>query len=55
MRVMQDLIEENDLADELKDRTIEATGNTGFFLGYISNMDEDSDEDSEMKVNTRVH
>ena len=46
MRIMNDLIEDNDLDEELEDRVIEKTGNTTFWLGYIPELDE-VEEDTE--------
>lgn len=43
MRIMRDVIEENDLDDELEEAMVEETGNTHFWLGHISEFDEDSD------------
>ena len=43
MRVMQDVIEENGLDVELEEAMVEDTGNTHFWLGHISEFDEDSD------------
>lgn len=40
---MRDVIEENDLDDELEEAMVEETGNTHFWLGHISEFDEDSD------------
>ena len=45
MRVMMDLIEDNELEEILQDDMIDVTGNTGFWLGHISHMDEASDEE----------
>ena len=62
MRVMDDVINGNDLADELEDRMIEETGNTNFWLGDDSGdrrwgmMDESSDnEDPEAVLKQRVN
>ena len=58
MRVMDDVINENGLADELEDRMIEETGNTNFWLGEDSGMgmmDESSEnEDPEAVAKQRV-
>ena len=43
MRVMMDLIEDNDLEEELQEDMIAETGNTNYWLGYTSDMDEASD------------
>ena len=43
MRIMRDVIEENDLDDELEEAMVEETGNTHFWLGHISEFDDDSD------------
>ena len=45
MRIMDDLIDEHDLSPDLEERLIDETGNTNFFLGEDSEMDEGSDED----------
>ena len=56
MRVMDDVIRDHGLAEELEDRMVEETGNTNFWLGHQSNMDEDSDrEDPEAVVKQRVN
>ena len=56
MRVMDDVIREHDLAEELEDRMVEETGNTNFWLGHQSKMDEDSDqEDPEAVAKQRVN
>ena len=55
MRIMVDLIEEHGLDAELEERTIAETGNTGFWLGESSDMDEDSEEeDPEATAKQRV-
>ena len=58
MRVMDDVINDNDLADELEDRMIEETGNSNFWLGEDSGMgmmDESSkNEDPEAVAKQRV-
>ena len=43
MRVMMDLIEDNGLEEEMEDKLIAETGNTNYWLGYTSDMDEASD------------
>jgi hypothetical protein len=45
MNVMMELITENDLADAYDDLVVDRTGNTGFYLGYISDMDCPSEHD----------
>ena len=45
MRVMDDVILENGLDEELKDRLVRETGNTNLFLGMDVNLDEPSDAD----------
>ena len=45
MRVMDDLIEEEGLAHDLEGRMIQRTGDTNFYLGDHSDMDEESDEE----------
>ena len=51
MRIMDDFIRDQDLDDEMYERLIESTGNTGFFLGSDSDMDEASDaEDPELEL-----
>jgi len=58
MRVMDDVINDNDLADELEERMIEETGNHNFWLGEDSGMgmmDESSEnEDPEAVAKQRV-
>ena len=56
MRIMDELIEENGLTSELEERLIEETGNTNFWLGVDSDMDELSDEDDpEEMADSMVH
>ena len=56
MRVMNDLIQDHGLAEELEDRMVEETGNSNFWLGEDSGMDEDSDKgDPEEMANDKVH
>ena len=51
MRIMDDFIRDQDLDDEMEEWLIESTGNTGFFLGSDSDMDEASDaEDPELEL-----
>jgi hypothetical protein len=45
MRVMEDIIAEAGLSHELEERMIEETGNTGFWLGEDSEMDEGSNKE----------
>ena len=45
MRIMDELIDENGLTSELEERLIEETGNTNFWLGVDSVMDEPSDQE----------
>ena len=45
MRVMDDLIEDNGLKEECEDRMVEETGNTNFWLGSDSELDESSDKE----------
>ena len=40
---MMDLIEDNGLEEELQEDMIAETGNTNYWLGYTSDMDEASD------------
>ena len=58
MRVMVELIEDNDLEVELEGRLVEETGNTQFWLGVDGGpggMDEGSDhEDPEAVANDKV-
>ena len=44
MRIMDDVIEDHGLAGELENRLVDETGNTNFWLGIDSEMDEDSDQ-----------
>ena len=48
MCVMDDVIQDNGLREELRDRMVEETGNTNFWLGYQSSMDEGSDGEDPM-------
>ena len=50
MRVMDDVIDEHGLSPELQDRMIEDTGNTNFWLGEDTDMDEDSDQEDPKAV-----
>ena len=51
MRIMQDVIEDHGLDDEVQERTIDETGNTGHWLGFHSDLDEASDvEDPELEL-----
>ena len=53
MRIMEDLIDDNELQDELEDRMVEETGNTGFWLGYDDDsegLDESSDKEDPEKT-----
>ena len=45
MHVMNDIIDEAQLADVLEERLIEETGNTGFWLDYDTDLDEGSDKE----------
>ena len=55
MRVMDDVILENGLNEELKDRLVQETGNTNFFLGLDADLDEPSDaEDPEEELRATV-
>ena len=55
MRVMDDVIDEHGLSPELEDRMIDETGNTNFWLGEDTDMDEDSDqEDPEASAKQRM-
>ena len=55
MRVMDNLLVDNDLEDELQERIDEETGNTNFWLGQDSDMDEASDaEDPEKTLREEV-
>ena len=54
MRVMMDLIDDNDLQDELETE-LDATGNDNYWLGDHSDMDEPSDaEDPEAALRKEV-
>ena len=56
MRIMEELVNENGLTSELEERLIEETGNTNFWLGVDSDMDEPSDEDDpEEMADSMVH
>ena len=56
MRVMDDVIRDHGLAEELAGRMIEDTGNTNFWLGEDTEMDEDSDqEDPEAAAKQRAN
>ena len=53
---MDDVIDEHGLSPELEERLIDETGNTNFFLGENTDMDEDSDqEDPEAIAKQRVN
>ena len=55
MRIMDDVITDNNLGQELEDRLIDETGNTNFFLGIDTDMDEPSDvEDPEQQLRATV-
>ena len=55
MRIMDEVITDNNLGQELEDRLLEETGNTNFFLGIDAGMDEPSDaEDPEQQLRTTV-
>ena len=55
MRVMDDVILENGLDEELKDRSVRETGNANFFLGMDVDLDEPSDaEDPEEELRVTV-
>ena len=55
MRIMDELIEENGLGNALENRLIEETGNTNFWLGEDSEMDEASDaSDPELELSDEV-
>ena len=45
MHIMEELIEEHGLAGEREERLIEETGNTNFWLGEDSDMDERNNGD----------
>ena len=48
MRIMDQIICENDLKEELEDALVDETGNTGFWLGFDSGeegLDESSDQE----------
>ena len=45
MRIMDELIEEHGLSSELDERLDDETGNTNFWLGDDSEMDESSDQE----------
>ena len=56
MRVMDDVIDEHGLSPELEGRLIDETGNTNFWLGEDTDMDEDSDqEDPEAVAKQRAN
>ena len=56
MRIMEELVNEYGLTSELEERLIEETGNTNFWLGVDSDMDEPSDEDDpEEMADSMVH
>ena len=58
MRIMQDIIDDHDLASELEEDVVAQTANTGFWLGYdtgFGGMDEGSDaEDPEADAKEEV-
>ena len=52
---MDEVIADNNLSQELEDRIIDETGNTNFFLGIDTDMDEPSDvEDPEQQLRATV-
>ena len=56
MRIMDDIIDEHGLSSELEERLVDETGNTNFFLGEVTEFDEDSDqEDPEAVSKQRVN
>ena len=56
MRVMDDVIDEHGLSPDLEGRLIDETGNTNFWLGEDTDMDEDSDqEDPEAVAKQRAN
>ena len=56
MRIMDDLIDEHGLSPDLEERLIDETGNTNFFLGEDSEMDEGSGkEDPEAVAKQRAN
>ena len=56
MRIMGDIIDEHGLSSELEERLIDETGNTNFWLGEDTDMDEDSDqEDPEAVAKQRAN
>ena len=55
MRIMDGIIDEHGLSPELEERLVDETGNTNFFLGEDTDLDEDSDqEDQEAIARQRV-
>ena len=53
---MDDIIDEHGLSSELEERLIDETGNTNFWLGEDTDMDEDSDqEDPEAVAKQRAN
>ena len=53
---MDDVIDEHGLSPELEGRLIDETGNTNFWLGEDTDMDEDSDqEDPEAVAKQRAN
>ncbi len=50
MRIMNDFIKDNDLDDELFDRFMEDTGNTGFALAHIPELDEVEDDTEKLEM-----
>ncbi len=50
MRIMNDLIEDNDLDDELLDRFYEETGNAPFALAHIPQFDEVEDDTEKLEM-----
>ena len=56
MRIMDDVIDEHGLSSDLEERLIDETGNTNFWLGEDTDMDEDSDqEDPEAVAKQQVN
>ena len=50
MRIMNDLIEDNNLDDELLDRFVEETGNGPFALAHIPELDEVEDDTEKLEM-----
>ena len=54
MRIMTDLISQNNLTGELQDNIVEETGNTGYWLGHASCFDELVEDTEKLEMQERL-